>query len=151
MMPGFRLTGRHVAGIFVAFFAVVITVNVLMASYAVSGFGGTVVDNSYVASQRFNDWLAMARRQDALGWRQETQLDARRHLVLTLAGPSLTPTSVTANAEHPLGRAADIPLCFERQVDGQWRAATPLPAGRWIIHWTVRADGHDMRFVERNG
>ena len=62
MMPGFHLTGRHVAAIFVAFFAVVIAVNVLMASYAVGGFGGTVVDNSYVASQRFNGWLAQARR-----------------------------------------------------------------------------------------
>lgn len=151
MMSSFRLNGRHVAAIFVSFFAVVIAVNVLMASYAVGGFGGTVVDNSYVASQRFNDWLAMARRQDALGWRQETRLDAGRHLVLTLVGPSATPTSVSATAEHPLGRAADIPLRFEAQADGQWRAVTPLPAGRWIIHWTVQADGQDMRFLERNG
>lgn len=151
MMSSFRLNGRHVAAIFVSFFAVVIAVNVLMASYAVGGFGGTVVDNSYVASQRFNDWLAMARRQDALGWRQETRMDAGRHLVLTLVGPSATPTSVSATAEHPLGRAADIPLRFEAQADGQWRAVTPLPAGRWIIHWTVQADGQDMRFLERNG
>ncbi|CCW18750.1 Type cbb3 cytochrome oxidase biogenesis protein CcoH [Sphingobium indicum BiD32] len=150
-MSSFRLNGRHVAAIFVSFFAVVIAVNVLMASYAVGGFGGTVVDNSYVASQRFNDWLAMARRQDALGWRQETRLDAGRHLVLTLVGPSATPTSVSATAEHPLGRAADIPLRFEAQADGHWRAVTPLPAGRWIIHWTVQADGQDMRFLERNG
>lgn len=150
-MSGFRLNGRHVAAMFVGFFAVIIAVNVLMASYAVRGFGGTVVDNSYVASQRFNEWLAMARRQDARGWRQQTRLDAGRHLVLTLDGPSATPTSVAATAEHPLGRTADIPLRFEVQADGQWRAVTPLPTGRWIIHWTVQADGHAMRFVERNG
>lgn len=151
MMPGFHLTGRHVAAIFVAFFAVVIAVNVLMASYAVSGFGGTVVDNSYVASQRFNGWLAQARQQDALGWQQETRLDGARHVILKLVGPRSQPMTVTATAEHPLGRAPDLDLRIERQADGEWRAAQPLPAGRWIIHWTARADGHEMRFVERHG
>ena len=57
-MSSFRLTGRHVAAIFIGFFAIVIAVNMLMASYAIGGFGGTVVDNSYVASQKFNGWLA---------------------------------------------------------------------------------------------
>lgn len=61
-------TGWHMTGIVVAMFGLVIAVNVLMASYAIGTFGGTVVDNSYVASQRFNDWLAEARAQRALKW-----------------------------------------------------------------------------------
>jgi len=61
-------TGWHMTGIVVALFGVVIAVNVLMASYAIGTFGGTVVDNSYVASQRFNSWLAEARTQRDLGW-----------------------------------------------------------------------------------
>lgn len=149
MMPSFRLTGRHVAAIFFAFFAVVIAVNLLMASYAVGGFGGTVVDNSYVASQQFNGWLAQARQQQALGWRQQTRLDPDRHLVLTLAGPH--DATVSAIAEHPLGRAADIPLRFAIRADGRYRALTPLPPGRWIVHWTVRAGGQEKNFLERNG
>ena len=50
-------TGRHITIIMVAFFAVVIAVNLLMARYATSTFGGVVVENSYVASQNFNKWL----------------------------------------------------------------------------------------------
>ncbi|WP_182913827.1 FixH family protein [Sphingobium terrigena] len=148
-MSGFRLNGRHVAGIFVGFFAVVIAVNVLMASYAIGGFGGTVVDNSYVASQRFNGWLAQARAQDALGWEAQAQIDPDRHLVLTLTGPQNA--AVSAIAEHPLGKAADIVLHITRQADGRFRATMPLPPGRWLVRWTVRADRRAMRFVERQG
>lgn len=148
-MSSFRLTGRHVAAIFVAFFSVVIAVNILMASYAVRGFGGTVVDNSYVASQNFNGWLAQASAQEALGWPRQTGLDADRHLLLTLTGPQSA--TISAIAEHPLGRAADIPLRFVRQADGRYRALTALPQGRWIIHWTAQADGRTLRFLERNG
>lgn len=148
-MSSFRLTGRHVAAIFIGFFAIVIAVNMLMASYAIGGFGGTVVDNSYVASQKFNGWLARARTQDALGWHQRVQLAPDRHLVLTLTGPQ--DAVVSAIAEHPLGRAADIPLRFTLRADGRYHAITPLPPGRWMVHWLVRADGRDMRFLERQG
>ena len=61
-------TGRHFTLIMVAFFGVVIAINLVMARYASATFGGVVVENSYVASQRFNSWLGKARTQDALGW-----------------------------------------------------------------------------------
>ena len=41
-----RFTGWHMTTILVAFFAVVITVNIVMARFALSTFGGTVVENS---------------------------------------------------------------------------------------------------------
>ena len=50
-------TGRHITMILVAFFGVVIAVNLVMAHYASSTFGGVVVENSYVASQEYNQWL----------------------------------------------------------------------------------------------
>lgn len=148
-MSSFHLTGRHVAAIFIGFFSVVIAVNILMTSRAVASFGGTVVDNSYVASQQFNHWLAKARTQRTLGWRQDTRLDADRHLVLTLSGP--TDATVSAIARHPLGRTDDIVLRFIRLPDGRYRAITPLPSGRWIVHLAGRAKGQEMRFVERLG
>ncbi len=148
-MSSFRLTGRHVAAIFIGFFAIVIAVNMLMASYAIGGFGGTVVDNSYVASQNFNGWLAQARTQDALGWHPQAQMAPDRHLVLTLTGPQNA--AVSAIAKHPLGQAADIPLRFTLRADGRYHAITPLPLGRWLVHWLVRANGRDMRFLERQG
>jgi nitrogen fixation protein FixH len=51
-------TGRHMAITIVGFFLVVIVVNLAMARMATSTFGGVVVENSYVASQHYNRWLA---------------------------------------------------------------------------------------------
>ena len=58
---------------------------------------------------------------------------------------------VSAIAEHPLGRAADISLRFTLRADGRYHAITPLPQGRWLVHWLIRADGQEMRFLERQG
>lgn len=148
-MQSFRLTGRHILAIFLAFFAVVIGVNILMASFAVSGFGGTVVDNSYVASQRFNGWLDTAKAQRALGWRYGVTLTPDRHVRLALTGPNRA--DVTAIATHPLGQKSDIHIEFQYVENGLYQSATPLPQGRWLIRWTVRADGRTLRFVERVG
>src|SRR3546814_3241852 len=66
-------TGRHAAMILIAFFGVVISVNIVMASFALSTFGGTVVDNSYVASQHYNEWLARADAQRSEAHTSELQ------------------------------------------------------------------------------
>ena len=58
--------GRQMAAIFVTGFGIVIAVNVAMASLAVESFHGTVVDNSYVASQSYNGWLGKAAAFDHL-------------------------------------------------------------------------------------
>ena len=143
-----RFTGWHMAGIMVAFFAVVIAVNFLMASYAVGTFGGTVVDNSYVASQHFNTWLAEARAQQALGWSVSASADKDRRVRIAPTGPHgpLTAATVTATAAHPLGRVPARPLVFRRGQDGGFVATQVLPAGRWLLHVEVRDGRNDARF-----
>jgi nitrogen fixation protein FixH len=144
-------TGWHMTAILVAFFGVVIAVNVLMATMAVRTFGGTVVDNSYVASQQFNGWLAQGRAQRALGWDVAVTRGAGGVPVITAtdaAGQPLVGAVVTATARHPLGRMPDRPLRLTSAGDGRFTAAEPLRAGRWHIIITVIDNGHDARFVE---
>ncbi|WP_353216772.1 FixH family protein [Sandarakinorhabdus sp.] len=135
------LTGRGFAIIIVAFFAVVVSVNIVMARLASGTFGGTVVDNSYVASQKFNGWLEQARVQDKLGWVTSLRLDGQRRVVLAVPGLGYT---ATGTAHHPLGRAADVPLQFQADGDGQLRSTTALPAGRWQLKLEVR-QGRDVK------
>ncbi|MEM6585333.1 MAG: FixH family protein, partial [Pseudomonadota bacterium] len=52
-----KFTGKHMLITMVVGFGIVAAVNFYMASRAVGGFHGIVVDNSYVASQKFNDWM----------------------------------------------------------------------------------------------
>jgi nitrogen fixation protein FixH len=145
-----KFTGWHMTGILVAFFGVVVSVNVFMARAAISTFGGTVVENSYVASQKFNGWLDKAEAQKALGWTVSARLDDARHVVLK-AGVGEVPlriAAVEALVRHPLGRVPERMLHFARTEDGQWTSSAPLPAGRWIVHLTVRSGGEEYRKVE---
>ena len=146
MTRGF--TGWHMTGIMIAFFGVVIAVNFLMASYAVGTFGGTVVDNSYVASQHFNTWLAEARAQRALGWSVTVTAGKDRLVRIDPTGPhgALVAVTVSATAAHPLGRVPARTLTFRRSDDGRFTADKPLPAGRWLLHIEVRDGASDARF-----
>jgi nitrogen fixation protein FixH len=137
--------------ILVAFFGIVIAVNVTMARFAVSTFGGTVVDNSYVASQHFNGWLAQARAERALGWQVAITRAADGRLIVDArdaGGRMLDDAVVTAIAHHPLGRVPEQRLQFTRGADGRYESNTALVAGRWQITATVRSGTHLVRAAQ---
>lgn len=138
-------TGRHIAMIMVAFFAVVIAVNLLMARFAISTFGGVVVENSYVASQHFNTWLDEAEREKALGWTAEAKRQADGRLVIALTGAPAEGVALSADARHPLGRLPDQLLRFQRQADGRFVSQQALPAGRWRLRIEATAGAQRWR------
>ncbi|WP_237219998.1 FixH family protein [Sphingomonas arenae] len=131
--------------ILVAFFGVVITVNMVMATLATRTFGGVVVENSYVASQQYNRWLAAARKQDALGWSIHSSLDAHRRVEVAI---SVKDAELTGFARHPLGRAPDLALTFTRAADGHLRSNQALPQGRWSVHLLARKGLDEARLIE---
>ncbi|ESZ68246.1 hypothetical protein X726_32300 [Mesorhizobium sp. L103C105A0] len=63
-----EFTGRHMLATVLAFFGVVIAVNLTMATLANTSWTGLVVENTYVASQQFNKKAEEGRAQAALGW-----------------------------------------------------------------------------------
>lgn len=141
-------TGRHFSVIIVAFFGVVIAVNLVMARAASSTFGGVVVENSYVASQQFNGWLDQARKQKALRWSAAISRTDDGRLVVKPAGLPAGPATVSGSAHHPLGRMADQPLTFARMADGSFVSTAPLPAGRWQVRLRIAAQGQVWRDVQ---
>lgn len=143
-------TGWHMTAILVTFFGVVIGVNMTMATFATRTFGGKVVENSYVASQHFNEWLAEAKAQDALGWRHAVTLAADRRVVLTLAsgGKPLDGAVASGFARHPVGRAPDVTLRFVSAGPGRFESDAPLPAGRWYLHLEATRAGRNAHFIE---
>lgn len=143
-------TGWHMTGILLAFFAVVIAVNMVMATDAVRTFGGVVVDNSYVASQHFNHWLAEGRAQAAEGWDAQAEGTRDGALVVTLRdahGP-IKRAVVQAEAEHPLGRVRGRSFALTALGDGRYAAPHALASGRWRIRIDARAGDRDAHFVK---
>lgn len=138
-------TGKHITVIIVAFFAVVIGVNLIMARAAIRTFGGVVVDNSYVASQNYNKWLDEAARQKALGWSAKTARGGDGRVVVTMAGAPASGLTLHAEARHPLGRRPDQMLTFQRQADGSFRSNEPLGDGRWKLRIDAEAQGQRWR------
>jgi nitrogen fixation protein FixH len=144
-----RFTGFHMTAIIAAFFGVVIAVNLFMAVAASRTFGGKVVDNSYVASQRFNHWIAEGRAQARLGWTSHLALDPGRRVTLDLSrqGAPIAGATVRAVARHPLGRAEDVALEFVG-ANGRYVSAAPLPPGRWQVRVEISRGGQLLRLAE---
>ncbi|MEP2103360.1 MAG: FixH family protein [Parasphingorhabdus sp.] len=146
-----KFTGYHATAMIVAFFAVVVSVNMVMARFAVSTFGGTVVDNSYVASQKYNKWLAEARKQQAHGWTasQIIRVQDRVAVMVRQADESaLKNAEITAVAEHPVGRSDPIILSFVENDAGTYVSRNALPEGRWKLRIAISHGGNKMALAQ---
>jgi len=141
-----RFTGRHMAIILASGFGVVIAVNLLMATLAVRGFGGVVVENSYVASQNFNDWLARADKQNALGWKTRIGRSAEGRLEVVTSAPA--GTSVIAQIRRPVGDPAVATLSLVASGNERYVSETRLPEGRWLVRIDLE-HGEDSMQIER--
>lgn len=142
-----HFSGKHMAIILVSFFGVVIAVNLMMARFAVSTFGGVVVDNSYVASQEFNRWLEEAEAERALGWNAVTAWRPDGRLAITIRGPGDS-AYLTGVARHPLGQLEDRELSFERTANGTYVSREIVPMGRWTLRLHVDDAGQVWRHQE---
>lgn len=146
-----KFTGYHATIIIVSFFTVVITVNMVMARFALSTFSGTVVDNSYVASQKYNQWLEQARTQQAHGWTVSPAVRTadKASIIITGAdGTRLQGATIKAIAEHPIGQSEPFEINFIQTGTGEYQSVQTLPEGRWKLKITISHDDKVMRVVQ---
>ena len=141
-------TGWHITAILIGFFVIVMAVNFTMARLALSSFGGKVVENSYVASQHYNELLARAEAQDRLGWQPSVWLDRTRHVRVTLTHDQarLPIESAQAMIHHPLGQLPSQALMMVGDGQGGMISTKALPQGRWRIELAVTHAGDEARY-----
>ncbi|WP_456390667.1 FixH family protein [Profundibacter sp.] len=125
------LTGRKVLAMFIAFFGVIIAVNLFMAYMAVGTFPGLDVKNSYVASQSFDD---DREAQIALGW-EVTVSYQDGELQVAVVNEAGQPADV-AKLEALIGRPTHVrddqtPEFQQRQ--GVFKARVTLEPGLWNL------------------
>src|SRR3954454_15163229 len=68
------LTGRKVLFMLVAFFGVVIAVNMIMMKLAIQTLPGTEVDSAYTASLAYESEIAAAHDQNARNWKVDAHI-----------------------------------------------------------------------------
>lgn len=133
-----EFTGRDMTRVLVIGFGIVAAVNFLMANLATSGFGGVVVENSYVASQKFNGWLEQAERSRALGWQADIVRDNAGHLVITTQRVP-EEARITAELRRPIGERELASVAFAALEDGTFRSIDPIGEGRWTARLYIEA------------
>ena len=141
-------TGRHALAVIGGGFAIVIAVNVALAVFASRSHPGLVVENSYVASQKFNGWLEQGRTQKALGWTVTASAD---HLKLSVTatnalGAPLSGLTAVASLEHPLGAEPTRNLPLVETAPGVYSAPHGLSTGQWLSEVRL-ARGNDRYYL----
>ena len=136
----YQITGLMVLGFMIAFFAIIVGVNVFMAHAAISTFGGVETASSYHAGQMFERDVAMAKAQDAQHW----QVDAK----LTRAADGMTLIDVSARDKTgapargvdasmqfagPTDRRLDRAVAVHQTEPGHFVGNADLAAGQWDL------------------
>ena len=146
----FRFSGWHMLALLVAFFGLVIVVNVYMAHLATSTFTGEVTENGYVASQNFNRWLDQAAREKALGWNAVVARQTDGRLVVTVTGKGTEQATLSAQADRPLGTGVAVirDITFRRGLGGGFVSDVKLADGRWRLRLTLTAQGKQWHSLD---
>jgi nitrogen fixation protein FixH len=132
--PQGAFTGRHMLVIMVAFFGVVVVVNVTMAWFARASWTGFVVENSYVASQQFNAKMAETRAQAALGWTGRVDIEdgTVRYAISDATGDAVPLEAVAVTFRRPVDDREDHTVTLARDSRG-YAATSEVADGAWIV------------------
>lgn len=151
-----QLTGRAVLLILLAFFGVVIAVNVIMARYAVSTFAGVETESSYKAGLAFEAEHAAAERQMGRHWNVSVNLaspggEAREVVVRVLdaSGQPLSALVADGRFSHPTDARRDVDLDLVPLGDGRYRARAAAGPGQWDLVIDF-AQGGERLFRSKN-
>jgi nitrogen fixation protein FixH len=130
--PAGQFTGRHMLATMLAFFGVVIAVNVGMAVVSSRSWTGLVVDNSYVASQQFEAKRLAHVAQVEAGWVVSFiySQGVARLVVVDGAGSAVDLGEVSLKINRPVGGHDDRVLTMSWGAGG-YSSAIALDPGVW--------------------
>jgi nitrogen fixation protein FixH len=135
-----ELTGRHVLFWILGFFAAVFIVNAVMVKAATSTFGGLETQSSYKAGLLFEQEIAKAERQQALGWQVSGKLardkagDAMLDIeVRDTKGLPVDGLSARAKLAHPADSRLDQVIELAPTCAGSFHGEDRTQPGQWEL------------------
>jgi len=151
------LTGRKVLFILVAFFGVVIAVNVTMMTLAVDTLPGTDAESTYAASLSYEKEIMAAQEQSARKWQVNAQLERGADDRATLQveardadGRPITGLKFEGRLERPTDKRADLAVELAETGIGIYRgSAAAVAPGNWNLVLEGEAKGQRM-FLSTN-
>lgn len=147
-----RTAWRYFPHALIAGLGVVVAVNAGMVYSALRTFPGVAALDVFDHSNSYDEVLAEAAREAALGWSVQPVGETRTpRLALTdRAGAPLAGATVRAQARRPLGPDMTTEVTFVEDAPGRYLAADPLPAGgQWELRISVVRDDQRLHATRR--
>lgn len=151
------LTARVVLICFVAFFGVVVGVNMLMMKFAIDTLSGTEVESAYRASLAYESEIRAARDQSERNWKIEAHIERAADGIAMLRinardgkGAPLVGLNFSGRLERPADKRGDRFVTFAEIQSGLYsgRLAGVSP-GQWDL--VVEGDQSGRRmFLSKN-
>jgi nitrogen fixation protein FixH len=151
------LTGTKVFLMLVAFFGIVISVNVTMAKLAISTLPGTDVDSPYAAGLAYDREISAAHDQAARKWKVIAHIERRPDGNAALqveardaAGQPVTGLKFGGRLERPTDKRSDLAVELAEAGMGIYRGnAASVAPGQWDL--VIEGDAKGERvFLSRN-
>lgn len=151
------LTGRKVLLMLLAFFGVVIGVNIAMMKLAIKTLPGTEVDSAYSASLGYGKEILAARNQSARHWRVDARIEHGADGAALLQveardkdGRPLSGLKFQGRFERPTDKRADLAVALSEVGSGIYRGRLEaIAAGQWDL--VLEGDGAEGRlFLSKN-
>jgi len=157
MTNSFRLTGKHVLAVIVAFFLAVIIANSIFITFAIKSFPGEQEKKSYLQGLAFNKRIADREAQEALGWKAEITRASLRSGALEIelyfqnsAAAPIPGLEISGILARPTADGDDHILVFEQKAPGHYRAtAENVFKGLWRLDAAATGEHNEQFTLEK--
>lgn len=150
-VEGFRIRGWHVLAAVVAFFGVIIAVDVTFLMAAYRSYPGQVSVTPYEDGLAYNKHVAQQRAQAALGWRARvtTETNAVIVAVVDAEGAPVSGLKMTGLLSRPATEVGRLSLVFAETSPGRYVAPAARQAGAWDLSVSAQGQGDARLEAER--
>lgn len=133
----FEITGKHVLIGMLAFFGLIIAVNIVMMRLALSTHTGIVAENTYRKGVKYNEEIAASERMALLGWRNQMTLaptgDKLSIDIRDKDGNAVRGLAIKATLGRPASEKYDLSLTLSETAAGTYEATLPVrEAGTYV-------------------
>jgi nitrogen fixation protein FixH len=130
-----EIKSHHVLFALIAFFAVVILVNIIFVTQAFRTFRGEDEPRSYIQGIHYNDVLERREAQAELGWSANSTVTRSgvRLEIVDAEGQPVTGLILDASLRHPTDSGRDMMLDLQTAGSGLYLVDADIPAGRWTL------------------
>jgi len=130
-----EIKGHHVLFALIAFFGVIIVVNIIFVTQAFRTFSGEDEPRSYIQGINYNDVLERREAQAELGWTATSEVTRSgiRLEITDSADLPVTGLMMDSYLRHPTDSNLDIALTLNGDGPGVYAMQIDIPAGRWML------------------